>query len=100
MPTKWLEGLDALLFARSAAFRYVERGAMASMGMWRGVADFSKTELLGDDVDTKDLTLSGFAAFVAWRGAYLSKQLSWANMLLVPMFWFKSWLFGRDISRF
>ena len=44
--------------------------------------------------------LTGWAAFVTWRAAYLSKQLSWSNMMLVPMFWFKSMVFGRDVSRF
>ena len=45
-------------------------------------------------------TLTGVTAFASWRGAYLSKQVSVQNMILIPMFWFKSWLFGRDISRF
>eukprot|EP00965_Chrysotila_dentata_P157493 5202975-Pleurochrysis_carterae.AAC.4 len=39
-------------------------------------------------------------AMFMWRGGYLSKQLSWTNMILVPMFWMKSMVFGRDISRF
>jgi NADH dehydrogenase FAD-containing subunit len=75
--------------------RYVERGAMASMGFGGGIADFTKTGIGG-----KNAKASGWVAFVAWRGAYLTKQLSIANMILVPMFWFKSFLFGRDISRF
>lgn len=94
MPTIYLEPLDKLLFNHTSHFRYVERGSMASMGMWRGIADLSKTNVPGGP------RISGFAAFLAWRGAYLSKQLSLANMILIPMFWFKSWLFGRDISRF
>ena len=32
------------------------------------------------------------------EGRYLSKQLSWTNMMLVPMYWFKSMVFGRDIG--
>ena len=31
--------------------------------------------------------VSGFAAWVSWRGGYWSKQLSYSNMMLVPMFW-------------
>ena len=80
------------LWRKQSEFRYVERGAMASMGLGRGVVDGHKA---GAPVN-----LTGLAAFVAWRGAYLSKQLSWTNMLLIPMFWFKSALLGRDISRF
>ena len=29
----------------------------------------------------------------------ISKQLSYANILLIPMYWLKTFLFGRDISR-
>ena len=45
-------------------------------------------------------TFTGFLAMLAWRGGYLSKQLSWSNMMLIPMYWFKAAVFGRDISRF
>ena len=92
MPNDLLAPFDAFWDAKSE-FRYVERGKMASMGMWGGVADL--TQLPGGGG-----TLQGVTAFAAWRGAYLSKQVSVANMILIPMFWFKSWLFGRDISRF
>ena len=87
---------------------------MASMGMWGGVADLTKSE-----ITPVGGTLTGVTAFASWRGAYLSKQVSVQNMILIPMcapsvpeargdgvqwsprrFWFKSWLFGRDISRF
>ena len=45
-------------------------------------------------------TLDGVVAFLSWRMAYFSKQVSIQNMILIPMYWFKSWAFGRDISRF
>ena len=32
-------------------------------------------------------TLTGVTAFASWRGAYLSKQVSVQNMILIPMFW-------------
>jgi len=108
MPFDLLEPLNALLFSPSAEFRYVERGKMVSMGLGKGIADLSNSQLLGDTIgplpggsgNAGPATLKGWAAFVSWRAAYLSKQLSWGNRLLVPMFWFKSWAFGRDISRF
>ena len=68
---------------------------MASLGFGKGVADMTKAQLGNPSV-----TVTGAAAFVTWRGAYWSKQLSWSNMVLVPMFWFKTIFFGRDISRF
>ena len=84
------------LFQRSASFRYINVGAMASMGFGGGVVDMSKADV----GDGKLPAMTGFLAMLAWRGGYLSKQLSWTNMMLVPMFWFKSMVFGRDISRF
>ena len=44
--------------------------------------------------------ITGVAAAAVWKGAYWTKQLSWANMMLIPMYWFKTLMFGRDISRF
>ena len=79
MPFAWLEILDNLWAARSE-FRYVERGKMASMGMWGGVADLTKSE-----ITPVGGTLTGVTAFASWRGAYLSKQVSVQNMILIPM---------------
>mmetsp|Transcript_3654 Transcript_3654/g.11246 ORF Transcript_3654/g.11246 Transcript_3654/m.11246 type:complete len:212 (-) Transcript_3654:859-1494(-) len=42
MPTVYLEPLDALLFDAKPHFRYVERGAMASMGMCVLLACFER----------------------------------------------------------
>ena len=44
--------------------------------------------------------LSGFAAFALWRAAYWTKQVSIQNKILILMHWFKTAVFGRDISRF
>jgi hypothetical protein len=35
-----------------------------------------------------------------WRGAYLTQTISWRNKVLIPVYWFINWVFGRDISRF
>lgn len=75
------------------AFDYTNRGKMVALGTFRGIAEF---EAGGG----KQGKLRGFAAFVVWRLAYFTKLLSWHNKLLVPMFWFKTFWFGRDISRF
>ena len=53
---------------------------MASMGMWGGVADLTKSE-----ITPVGGTLTGVTAFASWRGAYLSKQVSVQNMILIPM---------------
>ena len=70
------------LFAKSATFRYINVGAMASMGLRSGVVDMSKADLPGGG---NAPPITGFLAMIAWKGGYMSKQLSWSNMLLVPM---------------
>jgi NADH dehydrogenase len=35
-----------------------------------------------------------------WNAAYITKLVSIKNKLMIPMYWFKSFVFGRDISRF
>ena len=44
--------------------------------------------------------VKGFLAFLLWRAAYWTKQVSIVNKIMIPMYWFKSTVFGRDISRF
>ncbi|KAJ0118460.1 external NADH-ubiquinone oxidoreductase 1 [Diaporthe amygdali] len=69
-------------------FAFRNLGTMTYLGNWKAL--FQGTS--GD--------LTGFMAWVLWRGAYLTKSMSWKNKLLIPVYWFVSWVFGRDISRF
>jgi hypothetical protein len=79
---------------------------MVSMGAGKGLVDLTHVELPDSDgVTAKGAAMgtnkiSGAAAFLMWNGTYLTKQYSWANMVLNPMFKLKCFLFGRDISRF
>jgi NADH:ubiquinone reductase (non-electrogenic) len=50
--------------------------------------------------DDHSQCLAGFAAFLIWRGGYLTKLGSWRNRLQVPFDWLKTLLFGRDVSQF
>ncbi|KAH9848656.1 FAD/NAD-P-binding domain-containing protein [Lenzites betulinus] len=43
---------------------------------------------------------TGRLAWLLWRSAYFTKTLSVRNKILVPMYWFMNWIFGRDLSRF
>ncbi|EED87219.1 predicted protein, partial [Thalassiosira pseudonana CCMP1335] len=79
----------------SPKFQYKNRGAMASMGFGGGVTDLTNT-----DLPSPKTTMSGQASYLVWTSTYLTKQLSVQNMILIPMYWFKALLFGRDISRF
>ncbi|KIW79093.1 hypothetical protein Z517_08933 [Fonsecaea pedrosoi CBS 271.37] len=44
--------------------------------------------------------IKGLAAYLIWRGAYLTMTLSWRNKFLVVVQWAAVKVFGRDISRF
>ncbi|KNC77481.1 hypothetical protein SARC_10059, partial [Sphaeroforma arctica JP610] len=81
------------------AFHFYSLGSMLSVGKWKGIYD---GQSLGDPYGwrAKVTNISGFAAFITYRTAYWGKQVSWTNKLLIPMYWFKSWAFGRDICRF
>ena len=88
-PYSW--PVPEFLFDAKSTFRFINKGSMSSAGMGGGITE----DPLGLPVK-----ISGLAAFAAWRGYYLSRQFSLSNMILVPMFWLKSMVFGRDISRF
>eukprot|EP01061_Rhynchopus_euleeides_P010999 TRINITY_DN20573_c0_g1_i1.p1 TRINITY_DN20573_c0_g1~~TRINITY_DN20573_c0_g1_i1.p1 ORF type:complete len:516 (+),score=199.13 TRINITY_DN20573_c0_g1_i1:65-1612(+) len=79
-------------------FSYLSLGSMAMLGGWRAVADFSHVGRPGDESNIGSVT--GQTAFLLWRTAYWGRQVSFINKILIPMYWFKAWLFGRDISRF
>jgi len=42
----------------------------------------------------------GLAVWWLWRAVYLGKQVSFRSMVLVSFDWIKTFLFGRDVSRF
>mmetsp|Transcript_14271 Transcript_14271/g.22013 ORF Transcript_14271/g.22013 Transcript_14271/m.22013 type:complete len:294 (-) Transcript_14271:14-895(-) len=95
LPWEQAERLNKYICTPVPHFEYKNRGKMTAMGFGGGVADMTETDLPAPKIAT-----SGAAAFLAWRSAYWTKQLSWTNMILIPMYWFKAMLFGRDISRF
>ncbi|KAI2642796.1 pyridine nucleotide-disulfide oxidoreductase-domain-containing protein [Xylaria nigripes] len=69
-------------------FQFHNWGVMTYLGGWRAIHQSSTDEL------------TGRAAWFLWRTAYLTKSMTVRNKILVPVYWFMSWLFGRDISRF
>jgi len=74
-------------------FRYQFMGSMAQLGTWDAVVD-------GPAVGGKKPMLAGFTAFLAWRSAYWTYSVSVTNKILILMYWFKAYWFGRDISKF
>lgn len=88
-------------------FKYQHLGSMASVGEWKGVFDspsIDRIDVVNGQVTKSQVAATppvhGFLAFVLWRSAYWTKQVSLVNKMLIPMYWFKCMLFGRDISRF
>lgn len=69
-------------------FRYRNLGMLAYIGDRRALAD------------TQFVKGHGFATWLFWRSAYVTKLVSFKNKILVLFDWFKAALFGRDISRF
>jgi len=86
------------LYPRSSTFRFISAGKMASIGLSDGVVDLSSSDAFKTGEGGPKLT--GFAAFLAWRGTYLSKQLSLPKMGHIIMYWLKAAVLGRCVSRF
>lgn len=65
-------------------FSYTHLGSMASVGSWKGILD---TSHIGTD-DKHEINgpkVSGFLAFILWRMAYWTKQVSITNKILILM---------------
>ncbi|KAK8211652.1 pyridine nucleotide-disulfide oxidoreductase-domain-containing protein [Phyllosticta citricarpa] len=89
---KWLakqlnKGEEAV--DQGKGFRWNNMGVMAYLGNWRAIMQSGG----GGHI-------SGRAAWFIWRGAYLTRAVSIRNKILIPLYWFVNWAFGRDISRF
>ncbi|PSK55363.1 External alternative NAD(P)H-ubiquinone oxidoreductase B1, mitochondrial [Elsinoe australis] len=59
----------------SAGFSFKDLGVMAYIGNWKAIMQSQ-----GQDI-------SGLAAWVIWRGAYLAKTVSWRNRILIATYW-------------
>lgn len=69
-------------------FRYRHYGMLAYIGSGKALADLSSFKG------------KGFSTWLFWRSAYLTRLVSLKNKILVLFDWFKTFFFGRDISRF
>ena len=73
----------------SSGFTYKDLGTLAYIGNWNALFQGGRGG-----------RLQGYLAWIIWRGAYITRTVSWRNKILVPVYWVVNWLFGRDISRF
>lgn len=69
-------------------FRYKHYGMLAYVGSSKALADLST------------IKGRGFSTWLFWRSAYLTRLVSLKNKILVIFDWLKTFVFGRDISRF
>ena len=82
-------GLNRLASGKAPRpFRYRHLGMLAYIGSNRALADLST------------IKSHGFATWLFWRSAYLTRLVSLKNKILVVFDWLKTLVFGRDISRF
>ena len=63
-------------------------GMMAYVGDYQALAEFEKTKL------------HGFMTWLLWRSAYLTMLGSFRLRLQVPFDWLRTFVFGRDTSKF
>jgi NADH dehydrogenase FAD-containing subunit len=84
-------------------FKFFSLGSMAFLGENSGIYDGSSVGAPRDGTDKPGGLLpkvTGVLALLLWRFAYWGRQTSVANKILIPVHWFKSYVFGRDISRY
>ncbi|KAI8910774.1 FAD/NAD-P-binding domain-containing protein [Gorgonomyces haynaldii] len=72
---------------KNAPFTFKNLGSLAYIGDWKAIADTPGTKG------------SGTSAWLFWRSAYLTMSVSLKNKILIPMYWFLAWAFGRDTTR-
>lgn len=76
----------------TAPFSFKNLGSMAYIGNWEAVVDMTKIN--------ENAKESGTLAWVFWRSSYLTMSVSMRNKMIIPMYWFLTWVFGRDVSSF
>ncbi|KAG0284191.1 hypothetical protein BGZ96_011448 [Linnemannia gamsii] len=76
----------------TAPFSFKNLGSMAYIGNWEAVVDMTKINEKAKE--------SGTLAWVFWRSSYLTMSVSMRNKMIIPMYWFMTWVFGRDVSSF
>ncbi|KAI1316763.1 hypothetical protein EDD11_009501 [Mortierella claussenii] len=73
-------------------FSFKNLGSMAYIGNWEAVVDMTKINEKAKE--------SGRLAWIFWRSSYLTMSVSLRNKMIIPMYWFMTWVFGRDVSSF
>ncbi len=61
---------------KKAGFTFKDLGTLAYIGNWNALFQGGKGG-----------RLQGYLAWIIWRGAYLTRTVSWRNKMLVPIYW-------------
>lgn len=78
---------------KAKPFQFLNLGQLAYTG---GGQALSQVQL----GDTKIFNQAGSVGFLLWRSVYIVKQVSTKTRILVLFDWFKTKIFGRDVTRF
>eukprot|EP00483_Globobulimina_turgida_P004469 UN04478 len=100
--TKPYDEFDEIYCNYNKTFKYTYKGTMAYIGSWRGVINLphhNDRDTNTSEIKKRLTRLQGIRAWLFWRSAYFTMLTSTVNRILVPMYWFKAWIFGRDFSR-
>jgi NADH:ubiquinone reductase (non-electrogenic) len=69
-------------------FKFHDLGMLAYVGERKALADMPQ------------IKSTGFKTYIFWRSVYVTKLVSLKNKMLVLFDWFKTFMFGRDVSNF
>ncbi|KAF9045570.1 NDE1, mitochondrial external NADH dehydrogenase [Panaeolus papilionaceus] len=78
-------------------FEFHNQGSLAYIGNWKAIYDRPGAEGSHEGFMAKE---TGRLAWLLWRSAYFTTTISLRNKILLPVYWFLNWIFGRDITRF
>ena len=98
--SKWLaKRLNAGDLETAKPFVFNDKGVLTYVGNADGVVQTNKNK--GSKLkNAVPEAITGKAAWLAWKGAYLSMTISWRNRALIAFHWAINYVFGRNISRF
>ncbi|KAM1341552.1 hypothetical protein ACFX2F_005988 [Malus domestica] len=74
-------------------FVYKHLGSMATLGRYRALMDLRRSKA------GNGISMAGFSSWFSWRGAYLTRVISWRNRFYVLINWLTTLVFGRDTSK-
>ncbi len=89
---EWVEAVKWVEAVRP--FRFLSLGVMTYIGNENALLQVET------GADTPKIALSGFVSYLLWVSTYAVKQVATRNRILVLFDWFKTKVFGRDVSQF